>query len=545
MSIFGFGKAVTVESAPATEEQKNSNFTTYEETLKELTNRTCLISLGGQGAHIALEIFKHQFAFTQVLVFNTDKKDNSLIREAEKNREAIVYEVGKDTYEISGTGAGGDPKLAEENFALIEEEVQTKLKQYVEENKMKVAFITLGLGGGTGTGLITPILKLCREAGIQRSYVLATMPSLSYEKAYKVELAKAKLEEIQTLCDGIMLVNNEWIYRSLGATAYGKTNLSEPLQDAYDRINARIANVLAAFIEIMVSRAKQNIDLNDLLNFIQADENKVARLFFIGKGIAKGERRIIEAADKALDSIYLVGHGDLKGATETIPYVVTPQGTKGPTIGEQQELNHYILRKTRTEIRRTIPSGGPAEYKSEDPDFQDEDALMLVLLITGFNKTPLEAFCEDYEWEKEICKKEFEAFLAETETTTDTGAPSTPSEESKSATTKEPTTDSHKKTPLFILPEYGGESVETKSKPVQVAAEGFRTQSSEKVSKMFPEGYLAAYDAQKRLEAIEQAKREKEEEKKKEQEAQESAQTETKKDEELKKKNRYNELLNS
>ena len=496
-SMFSFGHSVTVNSVP-----EPSVVAESDEYLKHYEGRLGLFCLGGQGSHIAAEAYALKYRFTEIMVLNTDYKDNSKIRE---NCPGVrVLDIGKDSYEICGSGAGGRPEVAERGFAEAEAEVLKLLKDFRENKNMQAAFVAVGLGGGTGTGLIAPFLKLCREAGIYRTIVLTTMPSLTMHGSETVELAVKKLEEIQELCDGITIVNNEWIF-----AASREERISLPV--IYDSVNKRIANTLGSFIEVMLSRSRQNIDLNDLLNFIKPDENGIARLFVLGKGIGRGENRVIDSVQNALDSFYLVGHGDILGAKALLYHTLTVRGSGDAYPEDLLQLVDYIEERTGTVLGIKKLGGGEADYNCSDPEFTD-DAMLQVLLVTDFGKTPLEVFKSDLELEEEAQKERFEARKRDREARM-------AKKEAKNQATQIPIVTRTGSTIEFEMPEYGSKkskqqnstvvlTEETDKKSEKTAAEEFVPETSGSMGNIFPPEYMAQFLEEERQRKVEKEKRE-------------------------------------
>ena len=496
-SMFSFGHSVTVNSVP-----EPSVVAESDEYLKHYGGRLGLFCLGGQGSHIAAEAYALKYRFTEIMVLNTDYKDNSKIRE---NCPGVrVLDIGKDSYEICGSGAGGRPEVAERGFAEAEAEVLKLLKDFRENKNMQAAFVAVGLGGGTGTGLIAPFLKLCREAGIYRTIVLTTMPSLTMHGSETVELAVKKLEEIQELCDGITIVNNEWIF-----AASREERISLPV--IYDSVNKRIANTLGSFIEVMLSRSRQNIDLNDLLNFIKPDENGIARLFVLGKGIGRGENRVIDSVQNALDSFYLVGHGDILGAKALLYHTLTVRGSGDAYPEDLLQLVDYIEERTGTVLGIKKLGGGEADYNCSDPEFTD-DAMLQVLLVTDFGKTPLEVFKSDLELEEEAQKERFEARKRDREARM-------AKKEAKNQATQIPIVTRTGSTIEFEMPEYGSKKSKqqnstvvstegTDKKSEKTAAEEFVPETSGSMGNIFPPEYMAQFLEEERQRKVEKEKRE-------------------------------------
>lgn len=484
-SMFSFGHSVTVD--PVTKSPVVA--TEYDEYLKNYEGRLGLFCLGGQGSHIAAEAYALKYRFTEIMVLNTDYKDNSKIRE---NCPGVrVLDIGKNSYEICGSGAGGRPEVAERGFTEAEGEVLKLLQDFRENKNMQAAFVAVGLGGGTGTGLIAPFLKLCREAGIYRTIVLTTMPSLTMHGSETVELAVKKLEEIQTLCDGITIINNEWIYM-----ASREERISLP--EIYDRVNRRLANTLGSFIEVMLSRSRQNIDLNDLLNFIKPDENGIARLFVLGKGIGHGENRVIDSVQNALDSFYLAGHGDILGAKALLYHTLTVRGSGDAYPEDLIQLIDYIEECTGTVLGIKKLGGGEADYDCSDPEFTD-DAMLQVLLVTDFGKTPLEAFKADLELEEEAQKERLEARKRAKEART-----AMKEKRAKAQATQIPIVTRTGSKIEFEMPEFGAKNTEqqenmivlpeeTDKKSERIAAEEFVPEASISTGNLFPAEYMAQF----------------------------------------------------
>ena len=389
-----------------------------KESQAERSARLALYCFGGQAARVADRACRLNFPNIDITVMNTDKKDNSMIREKYSDSRVKIIDVGHKDYIICGSGAGGNTTVAERGFAEVQDQVRNQLEQQ-RNNMVQVIFVSIGLGGGTGTGFIVPFLKLCREQKFKSVIVLATMPSLRKEGRNTAERARAKLAEIQTLCDGIMIL------KTVKPAATKKLSL----QEMNDRINNRITEVLASFFEIIISNvSEKNIDLNDLISCINSKasdseqgenlpkpqgraetDSQIANLFILGRGLYKEEDnegdkpkdkqsdepyndRIIKALKKSLDADFLMRNGSVKGANSFLYHVIMPQGE--PFYDEENYvLLDYALEATGTNLDQRMQGFGEAQYTS--PLKLEKGSLLLITLFSDFDITPLEAFDAD------------------------------------------------------------------------------------------------------------------------------------------------------
>lgn len=469
----GVDEVLSEPASTAAVAQSKDNLDDVIEPAISLRGRIGLVGLGGQGAHVVLETANYPiFDYIELAALNTDIKDNSRVHK--KCKRARIFNIGKDDYEICGTGAGGYPAVAASCFKKSEDEVRNFMSEWRHSLQMKVVFVAVGLGGGTGTGIVVPFLKICRELGFDAVFLLATVPSLSVEGSWKVERAYNALHEAEKHCEGVMLVNNEFIYNQIKA--------DEAETKIFKEINRRLVKVLAAYIEVMSISSDVNLDLSDLIapfkpekgrrpvdgslegcEFLfakgllkrpdstrqvevekQPSENpqekeekpKVAKLFSIGIGLASGENRIDDAMSSAMDSYYLVNHGSLSGASHLLYFYFTPfDGDKPLLSSEVKSLTDRAKQKAGRELQFS-GGGGEADDISWYADEFKDDAMMLILMSSGFDFTPSEAYVHDLEeTQREIDEKKQKARSAEKNVTLETVAivelPDLPNEQKK------------------------------------------------------------------------------------------------------------------
>lgn len=385
--------------------------------IKELEGSCCLVGLGGQGTHVVLAAQRRKVRFLQSIVINTDYKDNSTVSELKE--EIPVFILGRKHRNIGGGGAGGNPTMAAAAFMEERDSIKKELEKLVAGG-LKVIFIAVGLGGGTGTGLILPFLRLCEEVGITNRWVLATIPSYANEGEIKFRLAESTVASLEKSCEGIMPICNDYISYTRDKKKR-KVQDGKSLQDVRDEINDRLVDVLQGFAEVMLNRSQKNIDINDLINAVKdidylgekveepketgahPEQTKCAKLFYMALGITdskkklQGVDRVMEAMRSALSFYYFVGHGNLETAKQAVIHVMTPRGSGHKyTPADERKVVELLQRLTKVKPMNIKPGDGEATFDLDIADFKD-DAVRILLLATKFDKTPSQALKETKE----------------------------------------------------------------------------------------------------------------------------------------------------
>ncbi|MDP6148454.1 MAG: cell division protein FtsZ, partial [Candidatus Thalassarchaeaceae archaeon] len=195
-----------------------------------------------------------------------------------------------------GRGAGGDPEKGEQ--AAFESE--KALKKEVED--CDLAFITAGLGGGTGTGSAHVIARLARSEGAL-TIAVVTYPFLS-EGALRRQNAEWGLERLREVCDTVVVLPNERLLEVDGVRDL-------PLDAAFRVADELLMRSIAGVSEMIAKEGVVNLDFQDLRSVME-NGGGVA---MIGLGEASGENRPEAATNEALESPLLdIDISDARGA---------------------------------------------------------------------------------------------------------------------------------------------------------------------------------------------------------------------------------------
>ena len=166
-----------------------------ENLLKSLQPKIRVFGCGGCGSNTVARLEQEGLfddEYVKGMAVNTDAQH--LLRVNVQNKVLI----GRSA---RGRGAGGDPEKGEQ--AAYESE--RLLKAEVEE--CDLAFITAGLGGGTGTGSAHVVARLAKAAEAL-TIAVVSYPFVS-EGAVRRQNAEWGLERLREVCDTVIVLPNE------------------------------------------------------------------------------------------------------------------------------------------------------------------------------------------------------------------------------------------------------------------------------------------------------------------------------------------------
>ncbi|MDP7536932.1 MAG: cell division protein FtsZ [Methylococcales bacterium] len=218
-----------------------------------------------------------------------------------------------------GLGAGTNPDIgkqaAQEDRSRIEEEI----------DGADMVFLTAGMGGGTGTGAIPVIAEAAKDKGIL-TVAVVTKP-FKFEGAKKMKAAEEGIVELEKYVDSLIIIPNQKLLPVLG------NNVS--LIDAFNAANDVLREAVQGITELIVNPGLINVDFADVKTIMS--EMGVA---IMGTGIAKGDNRAREAAEKAvacplLDDVNLFGaKGILVNITATAELGIAEFNEVGEIVHE-------------------------------------------------------------------------------------------------------------------------------------------------------------------------------------------------------------------
>ena len=235
--------------------------------------RIIAVGVGGGGSNAVNYMFRQGVQHVAFAVVNTDRQ--ALETSPLPNRLLI----GPTT--TRGLGAGNMPeialKAAEESAADIAE---------LFSDDMDMAFITAGMGGGTGTGAGPVVARIAKERGLL-TIGIVTIPFM-FEGMKKIQKAIDGANEMSKYVDAIMIVNNERlieIYPDL------------EMETAFAKADDILSTAASSIAEIITHQGYINLDFNDVNTTLKNGNTAI-----ISVGYGEGENRVAKAIEDALNS---------------------------------------------------------------------------------------------------------------------------------------------------------------------------------------------------------------------------------------------------
>jgi len=255
---------------------------------KKLSPKISVIGVGGAGGNAVNNMISSNLHGVEFVVCNTDSQ--ALIGSLAEHKVQLGALV------TEGLGAGAKPEIGR---AAAEESLDDVM-QYLEDANM--AFITAGMGGGTGTGAAAVIAKACRDRGILTVGVV-TKP-FHFEGTRRMKMAEEGLKELQSYVDTLIVIPNQNLFRVVN----DKTTFA----DGFKMADSVLQSAVRGVTDLIVMPGLINLDFADIRSVMQEMGKAV-----MGAGEATGENRAIEAAEKAISNP-LLDDVSMKGAKGVI-----------------------------------------------------------------------------------------------------------------------------------------------------------------------------------------------------------------------------------
>jgi cell division protein FtsZ len=250
----------------------------------DIRPRITVIGVGGAGGNAVNNMIRSQLEGVEFLIANTDAQ--ALQGSMCERRIQLGQTVTK------GLGAGARPDVGR---VAAEEAVREIADQLAGSN---MAFITAGMGGGTGTGAAPVIAQIAREQGILTVGVV-TKP-FHFEGAHRMRLAESGIQELQEYVDTLIIIPNQNLFR----VANEKTTFADAFKMADEVLYSGVRGVT----DLMVMPGLINLDFADI-RAVMGEMGKA----MMGTGEASGENRAIAAAEAAISNP-LLDEVSMKGA---------------------------------------------------------------------------------------------------------------------------------------------------------------------------------------------------------------------------------------
>lgn len=277
--------------------------------LVELKPRISVIGVGGAGGNAVANMINDGLSGVDFCVANTDAQ--ALALSPAQTRIQLGLKI------TQGLGAGARPEIG----AAAAEEALNEIDQVLDGVHM--CFITAGMGGGTGTGAAPVVARAARERGVLTVGVV-TKP-FAFEGLKRMRSAEEGIAELQRHVDTLIVIPNQ----NLFLIANQQTTFKQAFAMADQVLNQGVRGIT----DLMMLPGLINLDFADVRT-VMSEMGKA----MMGTGEAEGERRAIEAAEKAISNP-LLDEVSLRGAKAVIINI-----TGGDDLGlmEVEEAAQHI-----------------------------------------------------------------------------------------------------------------------------------------------------------------------------------------------------------
>ncbi len=229
-----------------------------------------VIGVGGGGGNAVNHMYKEGIHDVTFVVCNTD---NQALNDSPV---PVKLQLGSE-----GLGAGNRPEKAK---AAAEESIADIHNMLDDGTRM--AFITAGMGGGTGTGAAPVIAQESKQMGIL-TVGIVTIP-FRFEGNRKIDQALDGVEEMSKHVDALLVINNERLREIYPDLSF---------LDAFGKADDTLSVAAKSIAEIITLHGTMNLDFNDVKTVLQ--DGGVA---IMSTGYGEGEDRVKKAIEDALNS---------------------------------------------------------------------------------------------------------------------------------------------------------------------------------------------------------------------------------------------------
>ena len=232
-----------------------------------------VIGVGGGGSNAVHNMYRKGIHNVSFVVCNTD------IQALQNSPIPKKIQLGQTITE--GLGAGNDPEVARRAAEESREEITNLFN-----DGTKMAFITAGMGGGTGTGAAPVVAEIAKSLGIL-TVGIVTIP-FKFEMTGKIKQALKGVIEISKHVDALLVINNQRLI-----DIYPKLNVSEGFRIVDDVLTTATKSIA----EIITARGTINLDFRDVRKIL-----KNGGVAIMSYGVEKGEMRVSRAFRSAMHS---------------------------------------------------------------------------------------------------------------------------------------------------------------------------------------------------------------------------------------------------
>jgi cell division protein FtsZ len=280
---------------------------------KEKSSIIKVIGIGGGGSNAVNHMFSQQIDGVNFIICNTDAQAIA--------QSKVPNKVQLGPHLTQGLGAGANPDIGRQ----ATEESLEEIRRILEVNT-KMAFITAGMGGGTGTGGAPIISKICKDLGILTVGIVTT--PFSYEGKKRQLQAEEGIRILKQYVDTLLVISNDKLRHQFG-------NLK--MKEAFAKADNVLATAAKCITDVINSTGQINVDFADVCTVMR--NGGVA---ILGNASVGGENRAQRAIEEAMNSP-LLNDNEISGAKWILININSAEGEHEFTMDEVDTIQAYLL----------------------------------------------------------------------------------------------------------------------------------------------------------------------------------------------------------
>ncbi len=271
-----------------------------------------VIGVGGGGGNAVNHMYSQSIDSVDFIICNTDAQALA--------NSKVPNKIQLGPHLTQGLGAGANPEIGKQ----ATEESLEEIKRILEVNT-KMAFITAGMGGGTGTGGAPIISKICKDLGILTVGIVST--PFTNEGPKRMRHAEEGIQKLRENVDTLLVISNDKLRHQYG-------NLK--VREAFSKADDILATATKCITDVITSNGQINVDFADVCTVMR--NGGVA---ILGSATAEGEDRAQRAIENAVNSP-LLNDSEINGAKWILVNITSAEGDHEITMDEEDAIMSYL-----------------------------------------------------------------------------------------------------------------------------------------------------------------------------------------------------------
>ncbi len=230
-----------------------------------------VIGVGGAGGNAINNMIDSRLKGVKFIVVNTDSQALDI------SKAPIKIQIGEKI--TDGLGAGANPEVGRE--AALEN--ADAIRDALADSHM--VFITAGFGGGTGTGAAPVIAEICKD--ISALTVAVVSKPFSFEGKKRARQAEEGIDALKEVADTVITIPNDRLR--------GLASKNAKMIEMFKKADEVLLHSVKGITDLIMMPGLVNLDFADIRTTMSR-----AGLAIMGIGVANGENRATEAAERAI-----------------------------------------------------------------------------------------------------------------------------------------------------------------------------------------------------------------------------------------------------